>query len=64
MRDRINADFGQPVLTEASLPPERMVKVAATHANMTSGAAVGLFPMLYGGHRRPRQAPPPDARRL
>ena len=47
MRDRINADFGQSVLTEAGLRPERIVKVAAAYANMTSGAAMGLFPVLH-----------------
>jgi hypothetical protein len=47
MRERINADFGQAVLTSARLRPDRMVKVAAAYANMTSGSATGLFPVLH-----------------
>lgn len=47
MRERINADFGQTVLAAAGLRPERVVKVAAAYANMKSGQAVGLFPVLH-----------------
>ena len=47
MRDRINTDLGKTVLTEAGLRPERIVKVAAAYTNLTSGTAMGLFPVLH-----------------
>jgi hypothetical protein len=43
----INADFGESVLLEAGMKPERLVPIAAVYTNLNNLAAAGLFPVLF-----------------
>jgi hypothetical protein len=45
--DEINADFGEKVLLESGMKPERLVPVAAVYANLNNLDTSGLYPVLF-----------------
>lgn len=43
----INAGFGQQVLLESGMKPERLIPIAAVYANLNNLDAAGLYPVLF-----------------